>query len=183
MENPGEHLVGQYLHEIKKCDFVEYNLHTTHMQGEIDVVGIDSSKKTVYICEVATHLVGGLQYTKGSQPDNVNRFVKKFTKNIQYANENFKGFKKVFMLWTPIIRIPRTHNTKHNQLRDIQEIVHKIKKTTGVEIQTIYNADFLKVIQELRDVASQTTQAMNSPIMRFLQIEESLKKLLKKDIS
>ena len=39
MENPGEHLVGQYLRTMKKCDFVEYNLRTIFVQGEIDVVG------------------------------------------------------------------------------------------------------------------------------------------------
>ena len=56
MENPGEHLVGQNLREIKECDFVEYNLQTKKTQGEIDVIGINSTKKKVYICEVANHI-------------------------------------------------------------------------------------------------------------------------------
>ena len=90
MEDPGEHLVGQYLKEIEKCDFVEYNLQTKSRQGEIDVVGINSSKNIVYICEVATHLQG-LQYVKNNQPDNFDRFMKKFEKDIGYANI-FKKF-------------------------------------------------------------------------------------------
>lgn len=177
MENPGEHLVGQYLRQIKNCDFVEYNLQTKFVQGEIDVVGINSGKKIVYICEVAVHL-GGLQYVKNNQPDNVNRFVEKFRKNIRYAEENFKDYEKVFMLWTPIIRIPKKKSAKHNQLKDIESIVAMIQNETGVIIEPIYNESFLKTIQELRQTASKTTEAMTSPIMRFLQIEETLKRMI-----
>lgn len=176
MEDPGEHLVGQYLREVKECDFVEVNLQTKFVQGEIDVVGIDSVKDIVYICEVATHLETGLQYVKDGQPDNVNRFIKKFEKNIEYAERNFDGYEKNYMLWTPIIRIPKSDNTKHNQLKDIEQIISSIKKSTSVEIEAIYNEKFYTYIQELREVALSTTQAMTSPIMRFLQIEEKLKK-------
>lgn len=177
MEDPGEHLVGQYLREVKECDFVEFNLQTKFVQGEIDVVGINSAKNVVYICEVATHLETGLQYTRDSQPDNVNRFIKKFEKNVTYAEQNFEGYTKVYMLWTPVIRIPKSDTTKHNQLKDIEEIISNIRKSTGVEIEAIYNEKFYACIQELRKIASNTTQAMTSPIMRFLQIEEKLKKL------
>ncbi|WP_279147231.1 hypothetical protein [Photobacterium carnosum] len=38
MQNPGEELVGEYLKHILGCDFVEYNLYTPNIQGEIDVV-------------------------------------------------------------------------------------------------------------------------------------------------
>ena len=179
MENPGEHLVGQYLREVKKCDFIEYNLQTKFVQGEIDVVGINSSDKIVYICEVATHLETGLQYTKNNQPDNVDKLVKKFEKDIQYAKNNFKEFKHVFMFWTPIIKIPKK-DTKHNQLNDINQIVSRIYKSTNVKIEVIYNQKFYECIQELRQKASITSQAMSSPIMRFLQIEEKLNDLLHK---
>lgn len=176
MEDPGEHLVGQYLREVKECDFVEFNLQTKFVQGEIDVVGIDSVKNVVYICEVATHLETGLQYVKAGQPDNVDRFVKKFEKNIEYAERNFGSYEKKYMLWTPVIRIPKSENTKHNQFKDVEDIILSIKKSTGIEIEAIYNEKFYFCIQELREVASSTTQAMTSPIMRFLQIEEKLKK-------
>ncbi len=180
MENPGEHLVGQYLREIKKCDFVEFNLQTKFSQGEIDVVGINSSEKIVYVCEVAIHLQTGLQYTKDNKPNNVNKIVKKFEKDIFYVNNNFEGFSKVFMLWTPIVRIPKKEDVKNNQFKDLEKIVSKIKKSTGITIEVVYNERFYDCIQELRKIASRTTFAMSSPIMRFLQIEEKLKKLLKK---
>jgi len=174
MENPGEHLVGQYLREIKECDFVEYNLQTKKTQGEIDVIGINSTTKTVYICEVATHLQTGLQYTKNGSTDNVNRFIEKFGKNIRYAKDNFANYKPIFMLWSPIIREPEKKNAIVNQLRDINEIKEKILKKHNVDIVLVYNEKYLDCINELRKVAKQTTHAMTSPIMRFLQIEEKL---------
>ncbi|MBU1643770.1 MAG: hypothetical protein KKA62_01750 [Nanoarchaeota archaeon] len=177
MEDPGEHLVGQYLKEIKNCDFVEFNLQTKKVQGEIDVVGINSSDKIVYICEVATHL-GGLQYVKNNQPDNVGRFIKKFEKDINYANNNFINFKKVFMLWTPIIIKPKKE-TKHNQWRDLENIEKHFKKKYNIQLEIIYNEGYYECINQLRTVAKNTTYAMTSPIMRFLQIEEKLKKITK----
>jgi len=118
MENPGEHLVGQYLRHLKNCDFVEYNLQTKFKQGEIDVVGINSDEKQVYICEVATHLETGLQYTKNNRPDNVERFKSKFIKNIKYAKDNFQGYDCHYMLWSPIVKIPKKKDTINNQEQD-----------------------------------------------------------------
>ena len=175
MENPGEHLVGQYLRTEKNCDFVEYNLQTKFIQGEIDVVGIDSAKKQIYICEVATHLETGLQYVKNNKTDNVERFISKFTKNIEYAKRNFQEYKCHFMLWSPIVKIPKKEDSTNNQERDLQEIKAFLKKEFGVELELVYNQKYLNCIEELRKTAKQTTQEMSSPIMRFLQIEEKLK--------
>lgn len=178
MENPGEHLVGQYLKYIKNCDFVEYNLQTIFQQGEIDVVGIDSTQNKVYICEVATHLETGLQYVKNRRPDNVVRFISKFEKNIQYAESNFKGYECFYMLWTPVIRIPKSDSTKNNQLKDLNDIEQYFQKNHNIELEIIYNEKYLYCVKELRNIAKHTTQEMKSPIMRFLQIEEKLKKNL-----
>ncbi len=180
MENIGEHLVGQYLQEIKDCDFVQYNLQTKFTQGEIDVVAINSNKREVFICEVATHLETGLQYNKNGNPDNVNRFISKFTKNIKYAKKNFKDYQCHFMLWTPIIKIPQKENTKNNQLKDLQEIKEQIFKKYGIELELIYNDEYLNCINQLREIARETTSAMTSSVMRFLQIEEKLKRHINK---
>jgi hypothetical protein len=174
MENPGEHLVGQYLKLIKKCDFVEYNLQTISPQGEVDVVGINSGENQIYICEVATHLAG-LSYNKDGKRDNVNRFKAKFSKNIEYAKQNFQGYECHYMLWSPIIRIPKKEDAKDNQYQDLQEIQAFFKKEFDVEIELIYNQKYLDCICELRKIAKDITQEMQSPIMRFLQIEEKLK--------
>lgn len=91
MQNPGEEIVGEYLKYFLGCDFIEYNLYTPDVQGEIDVVGINPKNKIVYICEVATHLVTGLQYVKDCQSDNVNRFTKKIPKKHSICKQVFRG--------------------------------------------------------------------------------------------
>lgn len=183
MENAGEHLVGQYLRQIKNCDFVEYNLQTKFKQGEIDVVGIDSVNNKVYICEVATHLETGLQYVKNNRPDNVKRFISKFEKNIEYAKLHFKEYECFFMLWTPIVKIPKKDSAIHSQLRDILEIESCLEREHKVKLEIIYNEKYLDCISELRENARKTTQEMKSPIMRFLQIEEKLIKMRKMQLS
>lgn len=121
MYNPGEEIVGEYLKLIKNCDFVEYNLYTPDIQGKIDVVGINAKEKTLYVCEVATHLITGLQYTKSNRPDNLERFCKKFRKNIPYARKYFPDFKHHFMIWSPVVNSSRD-GAKNNQLKSIVEI-------------------------------------------------------------
>jgi len=175
MENPGEHLVGQYLKTVKNCDFVEYNLQTKFGQGEIDVVGIDSVHEQIYICEVATHLETGIQYVKNNRPDNVERFKSKFAKDIEYAKKYFKGYKCHYMLWSPIVKIPKKENPKNNQEQDLREIEKFLLENHGIKLELVYNKKYLKCIGELRSFARKTTQEMSSPIMRFLQIEEKLK--------
>ena len=86
----GEEIVGEYLKYFLGCDFIEYNLYTPDVQGEIDVVGINPKNKIVYICEVATHLVTGLQYVKDCQSDNVNRFTKSSEKH-SICKQVFRG--------------------------------------------------------------------------------------------
>lgn len=175
---PWRTLGRQYLKEVKNCDFVEYNLQTKTVQGEIDVVGINSNNRHVYICEVATHLQGlGLQYTKNNRPDNVSRLTDKFDKDIAYANKNFPDpdFQKEFMVWTPIARQSKAGSST-NPFRDLQDIKNNVKKRHSIDLAIVANKDFLDAIEELRAVAAKRTDQMNSPIMRFLQIEEQLKK-------
>lgn len=175
MQNPGEELVGEYLKHILDCDFVEYNLYTPNIQGEIDVVGINTKAEEVYICEVATHLVTGLQYVKNNQPDNIERFYKKFVKNIRYVEECFPNHKAKFMLWSPIVK-DQSPNAKHNQLRDIKTIQEQILAEFGVEIEPVINQKYSKCLSELRSYAGNETKELKSPIMRLFQIEEHLLK-------
>ena len=159
MQNPGEELVGEYLKHILGCDFVEYNLYTPNIQGEIDVVGINIKAKEVYICEVATHLITGLQYVK----------------NIRYVEECFPNHKARFMLWSPIVK-DQSSNAKHNQCRDIKTIQDQILIEFGVEIEPVINQKYSKCLSELRFYARNETKELKSPIMRLFQIEEYLLK-------
>jgi hypothetical protein len=175
MQNPGEELVGEYLKVILGCDFIEYNLYTPDIQGEIDVVGINAINKVVYICEVATHLITGLQYVKNNKPDNVDRFYKKFSKNIQYANKYFPEYEKHYQLWSPIVK-DQKKGSKHNQMRDIESIVQNIKRDYNVTIDPMINEKYASCLSELRNFAASESKELKSPILRLLQIEEKLKK-------
>lgn len=173
MQNIGEEIVGEYLKVILGCDFVEYNLYTPDVQGEIDVVGINAKEKEIYICEVATHLVTGLQYVKDNQPDNVDRFIKKFRKNIQYANKYFSDYKKHFMLWSPIVK-NQGPSAKHNQMNDIGNIKEAITNEFGYEIEAIINCQYQNCLKQLRAYAAKETKELKSPVLRMMQIEEKL---------
>ena len=98
--NLGEEIVAAYLQYIKGCEFIQQNLYTPDVQGEIDVVGIDLETKTIYVCEVAIHLATGLYYV----PSNVIKLTEKFSKDIEYANKYFPDYTRQFMLWSPIVR-------------------------------------------------------------------------------
>jgi len=131
----------------------------------------------VYVCEVATHLVTGLQYVKNKQPDNVDRFVKKFSKNIEYANKYFADYEKHFMLWSPIVK-NQGPNAKHNQLNNIAEIKEILHSTYGVHIEPVINNEYAKCLAKLRAYAAKETKELKSPILRLMQIEEKLSKHL-----
>lgn len=180
MQNIGEEIAGEYLKNILGCDFLQYNFSTPDVQGEIDVIGINVKERKLYICEVATHLVTGLMYVgKSNESDNVNRFYKKFKKNIDYANKYFNDYEKHFMLWSPIVKDSR-EDSKNNQLKDILEIRSLILKETKIIIEPIINQEFFDCLNKLRVFAGKETKELKSPVMRMMQIEEKLSSHLKK---
>jgi Holliday junction resolvase-like predicted endonuclease len=181
MENIGETLVGDYLKVKYECDFVAFNVSTVDPIGEIDVVGINSKKKEIYICEVATHLVTGLRYVNSKEKisDNVGRFVKKFKNNIAYAKKYFPEYTQQFMLWSPIVKDPKT-GTKFNQTKDIDEIVTELLKQFQVNIEVFSNKRYMDCLIELREYARKETKELKSPVLRLFQIEEKLSEHLKK---
>ena len=179
MFNFGEELVASYLEYIKGCDFIQRNLYTPDVQGEIDVVGINLKSKRLYVCEVAIHLTTGLRYVKDKQPNNPNKLTDKFSKDIEYANKYFPDYKKHFMLWSPIIKDAKD-TSKYNQVRDLENIERNIKKKYGVNIEFIVNEVFLNCLNELREFAKRETKELKSPVLRQLQVEEYLKKHVKK---
>ena len=179
MINLGEELVAAYLENIKGCEFIQQNLYTPDVQGEIDVVGIDLETKSIYVCEVAIHLTTGLRYVKNRQPNNVNKLKEKFSKDIEYANKYFPDYQKHFMLWSPIIKDSKK-TSKHNQARDLKDIQQKIFSKYGINLEFVVNEKFLDCLNELRDFAKRETKELKSPVLRLMQVEEYLKKHTKK---
>lgn len=177
MHNIGEAIVGAYLQHIRGCEFVQYNLHTPDVQGEIDVIGINIRDRTIYVCEVAIHLITGLQYVKDKRPDNVDRLVKKFEKDIEYAKRYFTDYQQVFMLWSPIVKNQRD-GAKYNQINDVREIQRHLEESHGIQLQAIINEQFSVCLKELRTYARMETKELKSPVLRLMQIEEKLDILL-----
>jgi len=180
MQNIGEEIAGAYLKACLGCDFLEFNLQTPDIQGEIDVVGIKVKERVLYVCEVATH-VDGLMYVdrRTNQPDNVDRLVRKFTKDIAYARKHFTDYQHVFMLWSPVVR-QSSPTAKHNQMADLADITSRIATQSGIEIRLIVNEKYQECLDALREYAATETKHLKSPVLRLMQIEEKLKKHLSK---
>ena len=96
--NIGEEIVSAYLQYIRGCEFIQQNLYTPDVQGEIDVVEINLKSKELYVCEAAIHLTTGLRYVKEKQPNNVNKLIDKFSKDIEYVQKYFPDYTRHFML-------------------------------------------------------------------------------------
>jgi hypothetical protein len=176
--NIGEEIVSAYLEYIKHCEFTQKNLNTPDVQGEIDVVGIDLEGKTIYLCEVAIHLTIGLQYVKNNKPNNIEKLVEKFSKDIEYAKKYFQDYKIHVMLWSPVVK--ETPNAKHNQMDDVRLIKSKIMEKYGIDVELIINEKFLLCLEDLRNYARMETKDIKSPVIRLMQVEEYLKKHIKK---
>ncbi len=127
------------------------------------------------MCEVAIHLVTGLQYVKDRQPDNVNRFIKNFSKNIEYANKYFGDYEKVFMLWSPIVKNQGT-SAKHNQMDDVHLIKSQLWHNYEQDLVLVINEKYQECLDELREYAKRETKELKSMVLRTMQIEEKLKK-------
>lgn len=182
MQNIGEEIVGEYLKYCEACQFIQYNLSTPDIQGEIDVVGLNLADKRLYVCEVAIHLETGLQYVdnKNNKPANVERLTKKFAKDVEYARKYFPDFTPIAMFWCPVVRNQSGKKAIHNQMRDIQAIHDAIERTHHIQVDMVVNERFQEYLVRLREVAAQITEECKSPVMRLLQIEEKLARHLRR---
>jgi hypothetical protein len=178
--NVGEEICGEWLRHVRGCEFVQYNLKTTEVQGEVDVIGLNMKERTVYACEVAIHLITGLQYTKEKRPDNVPRLTAKFRKDIQYLRTAFPEYQHVLMLWSPIVKNQRD-GSKYNQMADVQQIVDNIQAECRIGVELMINEDFRTALKKLRSVAGTTSKELDSSVMRYLQVEERLAAHLRRE--
>lgn len=176
--NIGEELVSAYLQHKLKCEFVQQNLYTVEVQGEIDVVGISLAGPKLYVCEVAIHLSTGLQYTKNKRPNNIQKLTEKFSKDIEYARSRFTGYEHHFMLWSPIVK--RRSNPVYDQMGHLEQVSKVIEGKYGVKLELVVNKRFQECLKELRDLAAIAGAEIKSPVMRLLQIEEQLERHISK---
>ena len=177
MQNIGEEICGEYLKYIFNCEFISYNVNNPDSQGEIDVIGINLIKKFIYICEVATHTTG-FQYVKNKRPDNYNRLLSKFKKDIDYAKKYFYDYQIVPMFWSPVVKI-NTPKANYNTMDELKKVRNEIKELFYLEIIFIINQKYSDCLNELREYASSKGPEFKSSVMRIFQIENSLEINLK----
>jgi len=175
--NIGEELTGLYLQIERNCSFVQYNVYTPHTQGEIDVIAINFKDKIVYVCEVAVHLVTGIMYVKNAQPDTQDRMIKKFNKDIDYAEEEFPDYNRIYMLWSPIVK-ESSPNAKYDQMKAVQAVQAHILEARGVEIELVINEKYKECLMKLKEYAASRTEDLKSPLLRVFQLEALLDKHL-----
>lgn len=157
----GEFMVGAHLQLIEGCDIVDYNVRTPGggLAGlnELDVIGLNFSTKTAFLCEVTTH-IRGLLY-KNNQ-ESVRRIKKKHENQIAYSKKYLKDFKHHrYMFWSPVV--PVGYLTSH--LSEIETL------------ESVINGKYKHCIDELRKLAKETTHDARNPFFRMLQIMEHMR--------
>ena len=162
----GEYLVGAYLKEIKKCNFVNYNVRPPGggLEGlnELDVVGLDLKNKIAYLCEVTTH-IRGILYKNNETT--VERIKAKYQRQKEYAKKHLPGFpgnRVIFMFWSPVV--------------PVGYITRELEKLEKIErLELIINQKYTECIEELKEEAK-STHATANPAFRLLQILQHMKK-------
>jgi|SRR6267143_252132 len=159
----GEFLVGAWLKEVKKCDFIQYNarLPEGHLPGlgEVDVVGLDLKNKIAYLCEVTTHLRGVLY---GTYQKTLMKIQAKFKRDKEFADKMLTDFPtRRYMLWAPVV--PKGKLTL--QLTELEK--------EGVEL--VVNKNYAEQIDELTKAAREKANDTGNPAFRLLQILEHLR--------
>lgn len=151
----GDYLVGAYLQLIKGCDFINYNVRYPEkgIKGlaEFDVVGINFEKKTVYLCEVITHIRGTLYK---NYETTFQKIKEKYNRQKEYAKIYLSMFfNKKFMLWAPIVP---------------KGLMKQLETLEGLEL--IVNEKFTDRVNELIKEAKRETKDFGNPFFRVLQI-------------
>lgn len=157
----GEYIVGAWLKLVKKCDFIDYNvrppLKGLEGLGELDVIGVSLKGKIVYLCEATTHLSGIGYYDFFTT---IKKVQEKFGRQKKYAEKNLpKDFQIIFMYLSPIVSPKYVKAISENNLG----------------LQIVFNAEYSKKIEEIKDVIKGQTKDFGNPFVRALQIVEALK--------
>lgn len=156
----GEYIVGAYLQHFQDCDIVLYNERQKGGKlaglSELDVVGLNLPKRTAFLCEVTTHILGMLIV---DVPTTLAKVQKKHAVQKAYADARLKDFSVRYMLWSPVV--------------SSKKLLAALRCIDGLEV--IVNGDYKRRVEELRRVAAEQTHDMGNPFMRTLQILEHLR--------
>lgn len=163
----GEYVVGAYLSLVEKCDAIVYNVKPPgggiEGLGELDVIGYRFTDKSVFMCEVATHLNGLLIVGKNNKDNTVNKVKEKHDRQKLYASKYLNLFEHVhFMLWSPVVR-------GEEKIKGLSEIS---------ELELIINEEYshkINILKELARKSDTKTSDIGNPFFRTLQLLQRLR--------
>lgn len=164
----GESLVAAYLRHVRECGLILNNVYLSGEQGELDVVGLETSPaQRVWLCEVTTHTRG---MNNPSKRPAARRVTEKIERAIRFAAETFPNAQPRFEVWSPIVR--------SGLVSELEGVVAEFTKK-DVELDLVINEAYTSRIQELVDQARQRSETTGDDAFRMLQILTRLKGTLR----
>jgi hypothetical protein len=158
----GESLVGAYLRHVGGCDVVTYNSFFADRQGEVDVVGIKNGEpRTIWLCEVTTHIGGMLITSRGDRPQEV-ILREKLERLYAFAEATFPGDTYRYEWWSPYVAV--------GKLTDVMQGIEADWKAAGRDLRFVKNEEYTVRIHELATDAKKNSSTTNEPAYRMLQV-------------
>lgn len=187
----GELLVGAYHQRLNSCEIVSYNNRSSEPgnQMEMDILAIDNRSQEgsqhIYVCEVVTHLDGGLYSDSPDDEDgwwmeysntssyhgSLETLWRKFRHGHQYVSETFPAADFSFQFWAPVVTGGKTNGLL---IQGLERLETEFASETGESLELIINQDYTERINALREEARGDTSNYGAPAFRFLQILENL---------
>jgi hypothetical protein len=163
----GESLVGAYLRHIGGCQVVVFNSFFADRQGEVDVIGIQlGNPRTVWLCEVTTHIGGMLIIRKGKNAtEEVIR--DKLGRLRTFAEMTFPGDRYRYEWWSPRV--------SKGALTSSLGRLEREYAAAGDDLRFVINEDYTERIRALAQHASKNSSTTNEPAYRLLQVLSRLR--------
>lgn len=158
----GESLVGAYLRHIVGCEVVTYNSFFADRQGEVDVVGIQTgTPRTIWLCEVTTHIQGMLITGRGERGQEV-VLRQKLDRLHAFAEATFPGDEYHYEWWSPWVAVGK-----------LTKVIAEIEaewEAAGRDLQFVMNEEYTERIRALAAHAKKNSSTTNEPAYRMLQV-------------
>lgn len=158
----GESLVGAYMRYVRGCEVVVYNTFLRGQQGEIDVVALKTEPRTIWLCEVVTHIQGMLYGGSGGSDATVERLRNKLVRAQEFAETTFPGEEYRFEVWSP--RVAK------GQLTQAFGVLAEELEATGMSLEFVVNEDYTACVRQLVEHARANAGATSEPAYRMLQV-------------